>query len=73
MHPKAKRSMDFKAIDSKEEQVVPYRFVEVVQHLMCIEIEEDSIFNFLEYWHAFRGCRTTFIGTKIEVTAVINF
>jgi hypothetical protein len=46
MHPKAKRSMDFEAEDSKEEQVIPYRFVEVVQHLMCIEIEEDSSYNF---------------------------
>ena len=46
MHPKAKRSTDFKAIDSKEEHVIPYRFVEVVQHLMCTEIEEDNNCNF---------------------------
>jgi hypothetical protein len=45
-HPKAKRSTDFKAADNKEEQVVPYGFVEVVQHLMCTEIEEDSSCNF---------------------------
>jgi hypothetical protein len=46
MHPKAKSSTDFKAADSKEEQAVPYEFVEVVQHLMCTEIEEDSSSNF---------------------------
>ena len=46
MHPKVKRSTDFKAPDSKEEHVIPYGFVEVVQHLMCIEIEEDSGYNF---------------------------
>jgi hypothetical protein len=46
MHPKAKRSMDFEAADSKEEQAIPYGFVEVVQHLMCTEIEEDSSCNF---------------------------
>jgi hypothetical protein len=45
-HPKAKSSTDFEAADSKEEQVVPYGFVEVVQHLMCTEIEEDSSCNF---------------------------
>jgi hypothetical protein len=46
MHPKAKRSTDFKGADNKEEQAVPYGFVEVVQHLMCTEIEEDSSYNF---------------------------
>jgi hypothetical protein len=45
MHPKAKRSMDFEAADSKEEQVIPYGFVEAVQQLMCIEIEEDNSCN----------------------------
>jgi hypothetical protein len=45
-HPKAKRSTDFEAADSKEEQAVPYGFVEVVQHLMCTEIEEDNSCNF---------------------------
>jgi hypothetical protein len=45
-HHKAKSSTDFKAADSKEEQVVPYRFVEVVQNLMCTKIEEDSSCNF---------------------------
>jgi hypothetical protein len=45
-HPKAKSSMDFEAADSKEEQAIPYGFVEVVQHLMCTEIEEDSSCNF---------------------------
>ena len=45
-HPKAKRSTDFKAADSKEEQVVPYEFVEAVQHLMCTEIVEESSYNF---------------------------
>jgi hypothetical protein len=29
-HPKAKRSMDFEAADNKEEQVVPYGFVEAI-------------------------------------------
>jgi glutaredoxin len=32
--------------DSKEEQAVPYGFVEVIQHVMCTEIEEDSSCNF---------------------------
>jgi hypothetical protein len=30
MHPKAKSRTDLKAADNKEEQVVPYGFVEVV-------------------------------------------
>jgi hypothetical protein len=46
MHPKANNSTDFKAADSKEEQAVPYGFVEAVQHLMCTEIKEDSNCNF---------------------------
>ena len=45
-HPKAKRSTDFEATDSKEEQAVPYGFVEVIQHLMCTEIEEENSCNF---------------------------
>ena len=45
-HPKAKRSTYFEAADSKEEQAIPYGFVEVIQHVMCIEIEEDSSYNF---------------------------
>jgi hypothetical protein len=45
-HPKAKSSTDFKAADNKEEQAVPYGFVEAVQHLMCTEIEEDNSCNF---------------------------
>jgi hypothetical protein len=45
-HPKEKSSTDFKAADSKEEQIVSYGFVEVVQHLMCTKIEEDSSCNF---------------------------
>jgi hypothetical protein len=44
-HPKAK-NMDFEAADNKEEQAVPYGFVEVVQHLLCTEIEEDISCNF---------------------------
>jgi hypothetical protein len=46
MHPKEKSSTNFEAADSKEEQVVLYGFVEAVQQLMCIEIEEDSRCNF---------------------------
>ena len=41
-HPKAKSSMDFKAADSKEEQIVQYGFEEVVQPLMCTVFEVDS-------------------------------
>jgi hypothetical protein len=72
-HHKEKRSTDFEVADNKEEQAVLYGFVEAVQHLLCTEIEEDDSCNFLEYWHAFQGCRTTFIGIEIEVTVVINF
>ena len=33
--------------DSKEEQAVPYGFVEVIQHVMCTEIEKKQQLQFL--------------------------
>ena len=42
MHPKAKSSTDFEAADNKEEQVILYRFLKVVQPLMCTVFEVDS-------------------------------